>query len=274
MRLTRQFTRTALAMVATATLAAFSSSALADCADYSEARAKQAASALAKNPPKPAELGMPELAELTIDAVKSSGDPKCNPPEKRTTFFYKTSASLLDFYTAIFPYMKPHSAWTNPAGRESHDFFLTSGTRVNIRCAGVCKGEEFNAPGHIKEVVVDRRNAKAELTTGGPGWNWTAEDLAKGSPQPAAGRADRATTTAAAASVKPVATAAGAKADCRPPAADGSAAAEGATAGAEVGGKVLGGGYGRQVGSAIGGVLGALGGAVKKPEPAAPDCPR
>lgn len=263
------------AAIATAlVLAAFSSSGLADCADYSEARARKAASEMAKNPPKLADLGLPELAELTLDAVKSSGDPKCSPPAKRTVFFFKTSASLLDFYTAVLPYMKPHSTWTNPAGRESHDFYLTSGTRVNIRCAGNCKGEDFNLPGNIKELVVDRRDAKAALTTGGPGWNWTPEDLAKANPQPAAGRADRASSTLAAASVKPAATPAGAKADCRPPGADGSAAADGAAAGAEVGGKVLGGGYGRQVGSAIGGVLGALGGAVKKPEPAAADCAR
>lgn len=111
--------RSAAAPVVALVLAVFTSSAVADCVDYSETRAKQAAKALAKNPPKFSDLGFPEIAGLTIDAARSSGDPKCDPPEKRTYFFYKTNASLLDFYTAIFPYMKPWRTWTSPSGRES-----------------------------------------------------------------------------------------------------------------------------------------------------------
>lgn len=171
-------------------LAVFSLPAFADCVDYSEKRAKQAAEALAKNPPKFSDLGFPEIAGLTINAAKSSGDPKCDPPEKRTYFFYKTNASLLDFYTAIFPYMKPWRTWTSPSGRESHNFYVSSGTEVQIRCKGNCKTEDFNIPGRIDEIMINRSNMKDSLTTGGPGWNWTPEDLAKGNAQPATGRAD------------------------------------------------------------------------------------
>ncbi|HNV88153.1 MAG TPA: hypothetical protein PKL53_04230 [Methylotenera sp.] len=182
--------RSAAAPIVALVLAVFTSSAVADCVDYSETRARQAAKALAKDPPKFSDMGLPELAGLTIDAVRSSGDPKCDPPEKRTYFFYKTNASLLDFYTAIFPYMKPWRTWASPSGRESHNFYVSSGTEVQIRCKGNCKTEDFNIPGRIDEIMINRSNMKDSLTTGGPGWNWTPEDLAKGNAQPAAGRAD------------------------------------------------------------------------------------
>lgn len=191
--------RSAAAPVVALVLAVFTSPAFADCVDYSEKRAKQAAQAMAKSPPKFSDLGLPELAGLTIDAAKSSGDPRCDPPEKRTYFFYKTNASLLDFYTAIFPYMKPWRTWTSPSGRESHNFYVSSGTEVQIRCKGNCKTEDFNIPGRIDEIMINRSNMKDSLTTGGPGWNWTPEDLAKGNAQPAAGRADRERPTSSAA---------------------------------------------------------------------------
>ena len=79
------------------------------------------------------------------------------------------------------------------------------------------------------------------------------------------------TTANAAAAGATAPSVARAKTDCPPPTADSTSA--GATAGAEVGGKALGGGYGRQVGAAVGGFLGALGGAAKRAEPAAADCP-
>lgn len=195
--------RSVTTLAAALLLAAFTSSAFADCVDYSETRAKQAAKALAKNPPKFSDLGFPELAGLTIDAARSSGDPKCDPPEKRITFFYKTNASLLDFYTAIFPYMKPWKTWINPAGGDSHRFYLSSGTEVEIRCEGKCKAEDYDVTGKIKEIMIDRRNGKNALTTGGPGWNWTPEDLAKGSGQPAAGRADKERPTSSSAAGVP-----------------------------------------------------------------------
>lgn len=184
-------------------LAVFSLSAFADCVDYSEKRAKQAAQAMAKSPPKFSDLGLPELAGLTIDAAKSSGDPKCDPPEKRTIFFYKTNLSRLEFYKAIFPYLKPWRTWTSPSGGDSHDFYLSSGTRVQIRCSGNCKADDYNTPGKIDEILVNRREMKDPLITDGPGWNWTPEDLAKGSGQPAAGRADRERPTSSAAAGVP-----------------------------------------------------------------------
>lgn len=181
-------------------LGAFSTTALADCVDYSEKRHKQAAAALTKNPPKFSEIGLPELASLEIDAYKSSGDPKCDSPETRTYFFYKTKASRLDFYKEIFPYMKPWSTWTSPAGRNSHEFYLSSGTRVTLRCLNNCKDEDYNTAGNITEVMVQRNKPVGALNTDGPGWNWTAEDLAKGNGQPAAGRADKERPSASAAS--------------------------------------------------------------------------
>lgn len=206
---------------ASALLMTFNSSAFADCVDYSEARKAQAAKALAKNPPKFAELGFPDLPvlNLVLDADKSSDDPKCDPSGgKRHIFFYKTSISRLEFYNAIFPYMKPWKTWTNPAGGNSHEFFLSSGSKVTIRCQHNCKEEDFEAPGKISEIMIDRRDMKDPLSTGGPGWNWTPEDLAKGRGQPAAGRADRERPAAAAAAAE------------KPPATDSGSTASGSSA--------------------------------------------
>lgn len=173
-------------------LGAFSTIVIADCVDFSEKRHKQAAAALAKNPPKFSELGLPELPNLTIDAAKSSGDPKCDPPEKRKSFTYKTNMSRLDFYKVIFPYMKPWNTWINPGGGNSHNFYLSSGTEIRLRCPNNCKEEDYNTQGNITEVLVTRHsNPPASLSTDGPGWNWAPEDLAKGSGKPAAGRADK-----------------------------------------------------------------------------------
>lgn len=189
----KKHARTSFKLILLLFLGAFSTVAIADCVDFSEKRHKQAAAALAKNPPKFSELGLPELPNLTLDAAKSSGDPKCDgPQEKRKTFVYKTNMSRLDFYKEIFPYMKPWKTWIHPGGGSNHNFYLSSGTEIKLYCTNNCKAEDYNSQGNITEVVVTRRgNPPDALSTDGPGWNWTPEDLAKGSGQPAAGRADK-----------------------------------------------------------------------------------
>lgn len=172
----------------------FSDIARADGCIDNEVAHKKAAEVLRKNPPP---LGMPEIEGLTLDAYMSSGDPRCTPQERRADYYYVTKASLLDFYAAIFPYIKSTDFWTSPAGANSHDFFLTSTARVRVRCTGdagayaSCVDRPIDQPGVIHSIHVQRR-AVADLkplTSDGPGWNWTPRDLAESRGIPAAGKA-------------------------------------------------------------------------------------
>jgi hypothetical protein len=169
--------------------------AYADCVDYSKARAKKAAEEMRRNPPSLAKLGLPEIADLTIDAERSSGDPVCDKPEKRRHFFFRTRMSILDFYTAMFPYIQPNSNWTNPAGGNSHKLYLTSGAIVKFDCNSqyrLCKSLPIDQPDQILEVAVEWPISQTPnpLTGDGPGWNWTPRDLAEERGIPAAGKAD------------------------------------------------------------------------------------
>ncbi len=161
----------------------------ADCVGYSKQRAQKDAEALKATPPSLASLGLPDIKGLSIIADKSASDPKCDPHEKRTVFWYKTQLSLQDFYAGVFPYIAPKNNWTSPA--LSHDFYLSSGTRIILYCNGGCDRKPVDQPGVIEEINVRRLPAdKAKpLTDAGPGWNWTALDLAQGRGIPAAGKA-------------------------------------------------------------------------------------
>jgi hypothetical protein len=167
----------------------------ADCVDYSKVRAKKAAEDMRRNPPSLAKLGLPDIAGLTIDAERSSGDPVCDKPEKRRHFFFGTHLSILDFYTAMFPYIQPNDNWTNPAGGNSHKLYLTSGAIVKFDCNSqyrLCKGLPIDQPDQIQEVAVEWPISQTPnpLTGDGPGWNWTPRDLAEERGIPAAGKAD------------------------------------------------------------------------------------
>lgn len=265
----------------------FAPVAAADCVDYSVARAKQAADALRKSPPKLVDLGVPDIVGLTVIPERSSGDPKCDGPQAdRRTYWYTTNLSLQQVYEGVFAYVQPRDNWISPSGGDVHEFKLTSGTEVKLYCADPKCGGDPTAPGLIKELRISRASpgfAKPLAESGGPGWNWTAADMAKGLFQPSAGRATsfagngRAAapmavspgSTTSAAATAPVQ--APVNPNC-PPA--GSSVAKGVTTGgnigAEIGGEVIGGGYGRYVGKNVGSVLGGLGGALGKKKPAEP----
>lgn len=173
----------------------FNGSAMADGCIDNEAAHKKAAEALRKNPPP---LGMPEIDGLTLDAYRSSGDPRCSgPQERRSNYYFNTKASLLEFYTAVFPYIKSADFWTSPTGANSHDFFLTSTARVRVICKnqngvhGSCVDKPIDQLGVIHQIEVQRRPVEGlkPLTSDGPGYNWTPRDLAESRGIPAAGKA-------------------------------------------------------------------------------------
>ena len=283
----RQLLFTTAAM--TFALLASASAARADCVDYSATRAQQAGAALARNPPTAAQLGLPTLDGLVLDAAKTSGDPKCDGPTPKR-YFYTTTRSTAEIIGALYPNIRRRTeedgmgrVWfRNPLG--SDRLFLTSGTEITI----LTKADQS-----IWQVTVDPPDALAPLTT--EQQPYSVSDIVEGSPWPGGAkgdhqfvRADGATAGEAAASSSSAAAptqTAQKSAACQPSGAGGASAdgaQTGSAVGAEVGGQVVGGGYGRSVGSATGAILGGLGGLMggrKKQEPAQqqpatnPNCP-
>ncbi|MGB7904471.1 MAG: hypothetical protein WCF43_07250 [Steroidobacteraceae bacterium] len=280
----RQSLFTTAAMACALLVAA--SAAQADCVDYSEARAKQAGAALARNPPAAAKLGLPTLDGLVLDATKTSGDPKCDGPTPER-YFYTTTRSVAEVIGALYPNIRRRTeedgmgrVWfRNPLG--SDRLFLTSGTEVLI---------QRNGDQSIWQITVDPPDTLAPLTP--EQQPYSVSDIVEGAPWPGGAkgnkqfvRADGATADAAA-SASPAAAAPAQTAQksgaCKPAGAGGASADSaqtGSAAGAEVGGQAIGGGYGRSVGSAAGALLGGLMGGRKKQEPpqqqpaADPNCP-
>jgi hypothetical protein len=261
----------------------------ADCVDYSAARARQAGPALVRNPPIAAQLGLPTLDGLTLDAAKTTGDPKCDGPTPKR-YFYTTKRSTAEIIGALYPNIRRRTeedgmgrVWfRNPLG--SDRLFLTSGTEIMI---------QRNGDQSIWQIMVDPPDALTPLTT--EQQPYSVSDIVEGAPWPGGAKGDRqfvradgaAAGVAAASSSSTAAPTQTAQksAACQPSAAGGASsdgAQTGSAAGAEVGGKVIGGGYGRSVGSATGAILGGLGGLMggrKKQEPtqqqaaANPNCP-
>ncbi|MDH4166393.1 MAG: hypothetical protein OEV90_08275 [Gammaproteobacteria bacterium] len=272
--------------VMTFALQVAASAARADCVDYSEARAKQAGAALARNPPAAAKLGLPTLDGLVLDANKTSGDPKCDGPTPKR-YFYTTTRSMAEVIGALYPNIRRRTeedgmgrVWfRNPLG--SDRLFLTSGTELHI---------QRNSDQSIWQIMVDPPETLTPLTP--EQQPYSVSDIVEGSPWPGGAKGNRqfvradGATAGDAAAASPAAAAPAQTAQksgaCKPAGAGGASAdgtQAGSAAGAEVGGQAIGGGYGRSVGSAAGALLGGLMGGRKKQEPsqqqpaADPNCP-
>jgi hypothetical protein len=246
--------------------------ALADCVDYSEARAAKAGAALENSPPTAAQLGLPSLDGFKLNGAVTTGDPKCGGPNPPTSYYYTTNLSLRDVLTAYHSNIQPFieedgmkRKWFRNPYWSKGLFVLTSGTEVSLNA---------DASGKISSISFKPAPTVLPLTS--PGQPYSVEEMISGTPWP--GGPDgprefvRADTPGGAA---PAASAGGgnagsapAKSNCQPKP-GGSSGGSGATVGAEVGGRVLGGGFGRNVGGALGGLLGKP----KPPPPADPDCP-
>lgn len=266
--------RSVLAGAAFAAAVIFAPAAFADCVDYDPARAARAASALSRNPPSPASLGMPTLDGLVLDAARTAGDPVCDGPPK--AFRYTTGLSTLDFVTALYPNIRRrvetdgmNRTWfKNPLSGDS--LFLTSGTKVTIQTRG------DNGP--ITLITLTPANPVLPLTP--ESQPYTAAEIANWTPWPGGPDGPRAFIRAdGGAPSAPPATQQGAaaapqqtQAPTCPQTAGGAAA--GAQAGAQIGGSVFGGGRAGAIGSAAGAAIGGLMGRRNAPQPSqgAPNC--
>lgn len=268
----------ALAIAGAALVAA--TPAFADCVDFSQARADRAGAALARNAPTAAQLGLPSLEGLTLNAPKTTGDPRCDGPGPPKRFFYTTNRTFSQLVAWLYPNIRRRTdtdgmnrVWfRNP--RLAERMFLTSGTELMV---------QTQQGGTIWQITVTPAAAVQPLTQ--EQQPYSVEDIIEGTPWPggASGkrefvRADGGGTVAPAPSVAaqpqpaapspaalpPVATSPApstsqASPNC-PPAAAGGAAADI--------GQAIGGALGRNLGGTFGGLLG---GSAPRPAPAG-DC--
>lgn len=254
-----------------AVLCALAAPALADCVNYSKARADKAAAALARNPPAAKQLGMPTLEGLVLDAPRTAGDPVCDGPTPKR-FYYTTSLTLGQLVDAVYPNIRRRTEtdgmkrnwYRNP--KLGNRMFLTSGTELDI---------QSRDDGSVQLIKLTPLPVPEPLVSDSQ--PYTAQDIASGRPWPAPGkefvRADGADPAPRAAppSVQPAVAGqppAKSAADCPPKNAAGTGVA--AALGAEVGGLIQGGGSGRSSGAALGSMLGGLlGSQGQAPQPAA-----
>lgn len=264
----------------------FAKSAFSDCVDYNQKRADAAAAALTRNPPTAAQLGVPSLDGLTIDALRTSGDPKCDggPPYRR--FIYTTNLSFAELIARWHPVIRRRTEvdgmnrewFRNPM--HGNNLHFTSGTRVEFA---------FGREREFARLTFHPAKAVAALTT--ENQPYTVNEIVEGTPWPGGAKGPRqfvradqggsaqstalTATPAVAAPAGPAPTAANSApaANCPPRSAQAGSGSAAQRAGTELGG-ALGGGFGRNVGSAVGGMLGSLTGGQSVAQPSAdPNCP-
>jgi hypothetical protein len=299
-----RFANGAIVTCALLVLAATADSARADCVDFSAQRAKAAGAALARNAPTPAQLGVPDLEGLELDAPRTTGDPKCDGPGPYKRFYYTSKLTFGDLVARWHPNIQARieadgmkREWfRNPY--HARGFNLTSGTRVEFVLDGTGPNSKLLLV-HVMPAatlapltVSNQPYTVAEIVDwtpwpGGPKGprQFVRADQGGASAPPAAAPAAPAAASApgtgpaadAPAAAQPATAGAAATGtaqsavNCPPRQAQG-AAADGQRAGADVGGAVLGGGFGRSVGAALGGVLGSIAGGGQRPA-ADPNCP-
>ncbi len=231
--------------------------AFADCVDYDPARAARAATALSRNPPAPATLGVPTLDGLVLDASRTAGDPVCDGPTPKR-FYYTTSLTPLAFYTALYPNIRRRTetdgmnrTWfKNPLSGDR--LFLTSGTEITVQTGG---------NGAISLVKIVPATPVAPLTA--EQQPYTASEIADWTPWPGGRSGPREFVRADGGGGAPAASAPTAQQTtqqteqpAQPNCPSQAGAAEGSQAGAQIGGAV-GGSYGRAAGAMLGGLMGS-----------------
>jgi hypothetical protein len=238
--------------------------ALADCVDYSEARARAAGAALERNAPTAAQLGLPSLDRLQLDSARTAGDPQCGGPNPPTRYYYTTTMTFTELVTAFHSNIKRRTE-TDGMGRTwfrnpyfgSDQIILTSNTELQF---------VLGADGRIVQVTVIPANPVLALTP--ENQPYSVSDIVSWTPWPGGPDGSREFVRAdgaAPSSAQQQASAPGQQANC-PTGEQQQSAAAGAQAGAAVGGSTIGGGYGRQVGAAAGAVIGGIMGRRSQPQ--------
>jgi hypothetical protein len=265
--------------------------ALADCVDFSPARAKAEQAAAKRAPLTPTQLGVPTLAGLERD-IALIGDPKCGGlTAKGPKARFKIVGGYDAFVAAMYPNIKRRTTvdgmkrewFANPFHGDS--LFLTSGTELDF-----IGGRTVDGKTTYSDVMIIPAAAIGALTTDSQ--PYSLDDVISGTPWPGGAKGKRefvradggasgyqsASAPNASSSTAPTSTATTpAQQACAPKTTNDAAGSNaGRAVGAEVGGAVLGGGYGRSVGAAAGSILGGLGKKKPKDQPAQaqlPPCP-
>jgi hypothetical protein len=260
----------------------FAPSAWSDCVDFNQKRAEAAAAALMRNAPTAAQLGMPGLDGLTLDAIRTTGDPKCDggPPYKR--IYYTTQLTFAELVARWYPVIRRRTEvdgmkrewFRNPF--HGNQIFFTSGTRVEFvfgRGTEIVRFAVYPVPAPGGLPTENQPYTASEIIEGTP-WPGGAKGPRQfvradqgGSVQPVIPSAPAVSAEAAPAVTKPAPAA-----NCPPRTAQGGGEGAAQRAGSDIGSAVLGGGFGRSLGSAVGGVLGSLT-AAPASAPADPNCP-
>ena len=238
--------------------------ALADCVDYSQARAERAGAALERNPPSAAQLGLPSLDGWDLDGIRTTGDPACNGSGPPQYYYYTTDLTYAQIVEALYPNIRRRTnvdgmgrEWfENPVYGSRNEMFLTSGVRLEFG---------LGSNGRINLILVDPPEAVLPLTT--ESQPYSVSDIADWTPWPGGGngprefvRADGGDSGYRASNNPSQTTTNSETAEARetcPPAGSSGGSNAGSQVGSAIGGAILGGGAGRSVGSALGGMFGS-----------------
>jgi len=253
-----------------------------DCVDFNQKRAEAAAAALVRNAPTAAQLGMPGLEGLALDAIRTTGDPKCDggPPYKR--IYYTTQLTFAELVARWYPVIRRRTEvdgmkrewFRNPF--HGNQFHFTSGTRVEFvfgRGTEIVRFAVYPVPAPGGLPSENQPYTVSDIVEGTP-WPGGAKGTRQfvradqgGSVQPVTAPAPAVSAEAPAGAAKPASAA-----NCPPRTAQSGGDSAAQRAGSDIGSAVLGGGFGRSLGNAVGGMLGSLT-AAQAQATADPNCP-
>lgn len=160
--------------------------AMADCVDYSEARAKKAGAALEKNPPAAAKLGVPLLEGLKLDGVASTGDPGCNGPMVRR-FVYRSNLTSAQILEKIYPYIEPSTS-TDGMKRVWYANTMLSRGEVKLTSGAVVEIPQSTTATDVRAVIYAPETA-GELTQ--KTQPYSIADILEGTPWPGGAKGKR-----------------------------------------------------------------------------------
>lgn len=155
--------------------------AMADCVNFSAARAKAAQAALMKKPPTASDIGLPTLEGLTLVAERTAGDPQCDGPPPYKRYAYSSKGNYFDLVSRFHPNIRRRTSqdgmnriwFANP--KSGDKFVLTSGTEITVIGLNAATGEFAFITASLPAVMQPLTNETQP---------YSAKDIADGTPWP------------------------------------------------------------------------------------------
>lgn len=175
------------AAVATATV--WVAPAHADCVDYSEARHNAAAAKLQRSPPTAAQLGVPTLDGLVLDARASSEDPACASPSSTAwpRFVYTSSLTSEQVLRLLYPYLAGMRE-TDGMQRVWFRNPMTSNGQIKLTSGSVVEFPRSPAAANVRVVIRKAPSLTALTTASQP---YSIADILEGTPWPGGAKGPR-----------------------------------------------------------------------------------